>query len=156
MAANPTSPREEAERLRRQRAVLAEFGLHALRTQDLDELLQESTELIAEACDIELVKIVELLPGGTDMLIRAGVHWDPGVVGHARLGADSHSPAGYALKTDLPVVSPDVDAETRFEIPELLRRHGVRSMVNVVIRGEGPPFGVLEIDSRAPRGFDQD
>jgi GAF domain-containing protein len=32
----------------------------------------------------------------------------------------------------------------------------VKSTVNVVIRGEGGPFGVLEVDSRRYRHFDQD
>jgi two-component sensor histidine kinase len=109
---------------------------------------------VSEAMEIELVKVLQLLPDGETMLIRAGVNWDPGVVGHATFGAHSHSPAGYALQTDEPVISPDVTIEKRFEIPELLSQHGVKSMVNVVIRGGREPFGVLEVDARQKRNFD--
>jgi two-component sensor histidine kinase len=38
----------------------------------------------------------------------------------------------------------------------LLLQHGVKSTVNVVIRGDHGPFGVLEVDSRQLRSFGQD
>jgi two-component sensor histidine kinase len=156
MTVRGRSSGEEVERLRRQRAVLADFGQRAARTQDLDRLLQDATALVSEAIEIDLVKILELAPGGEHMVVRAGVNWRPGVVGHATIGADSRSPAGYALKTGEPVISRDVTAEHRFEIPALLTEHGVKSMVNVVIRGEYAPFGVLEVDARERRDFDDD
>lgn len=150
------SAETDVELLRRQRAVLARFGQHALRVDDLDVLLQEATELVSDAIGVKLVKVLQLLPGREMMLVRAGVNWKPGVVGHATFGADSHSPAGYALTTDQPVISPEVAREDRFAIPDLLREHGVKSMVNVVIRGSGPPWGVLEVDSPKDRTFDED
>jgi two-component sensor histidine kinase len=146
----------EAEKLRKQRAALARFGQHALRTNDLDELLHKASVNVSEAMEIELVKVLQLMPDGKTMLVRAGVNWNPGVVGHATFGAHSQSPAGYALHTDKPVISPDVALEKRFEIPELLWQHGVNSMVNVVIRGDREPFGVLEVDSRQKRHFDEE
>ena len=87
----------EVESLRKQAIALSRFGGHALRTHDLDALLQEAAELVSDATGIELVKVLELLPDGDTMLVRAGVNWNPGVVGHATFGADGRSPAGYAL-----------------------------------------------------------
>jgi hypothetical protein len=63
---------------------------------------------------------------------------------------------GYALHTNQPVITEDTEREVRFEIPKLLIEHSVRSTVNVVIRGEEGPFGVLEVDSRQLREFEQD
>lgn len=146
----------KVESLRKQRAALADFGGNALRSTDLDGLLQEATRLVSEALDVKLVKVLELLPGGDALLVRAGVNWNPGVVGHATLGAHADSPAGYALQTCEPVISNDVATERRFTIPDLLKEHGIRSMVNVVIRGEGEAWGVLEVDSPRHRNFDQD
>ena len=77
----------EVERLRQQAMALSHFGGHALRTHDLDALLQEAVKLVSEATGIELVKVLELLPDGETMLVRAGVNWNPGVVGHATFGA---------------------------------------------------------------------
>ncbi|WP_162912934.1 HWE histidine kinase domain-containing protein [Rhodospirillaceae bacterium SYSU D60014] len=127
-----------------------------MRTDNLDALLQEATALVSEAIEVELVKVLELLPDGEAMLVRAGVNWKPGVVGHATLGAHERSPGGYALQQDQAVISRDVATEERFEIPALLVDHGVKSMVNVVIRGEREAFGVLEVDSRRHRDFDED
>ncbi|HET8635785.1 MAG TPA: GAF domain-containing protein, partial [Acidobacteriaceae bacterium] len=150
------SNEQKLENLRKQREVLATFGGHALRTDDLDGLLHEATELISQALDVKLVKVLELLPDGDKLLVRAGVNWKPGVVGHATFGAHARSPAGYALQTCEPVISNDLATEARFEIPALLTDHGVESMVNVVIRGEGDAWGVLEVDSPAQRQFDSD
>jgi two-component sensor histidine kinase len=90
------------------------------------------------------------------VLVRAGVNWNPGIVGYEVFGAHARSPAGYALQTGEPVVSADTAGESRFEIPRMLIDHGVRSMVNVVICGEREAWGVLEMDSRQPRDFTED
>ena len=146
----------EAHKLRRQVSTLSEFGKRALRSDDIDGLLQEATRLVSDAIDVDLVKVLELLPGGENLLVRAGVNWNPGVVGQAKIPAHEGSSAGYALHKNQPVITEDTERETRFEIPELLSEHSVRSTVNVVIRGEDGPFGVLEVDSRQLRKFEQD
>ena len=139
----------EAHKLRRQVSTLSEFGKRALRSDDIDGLLQEATRLVSDAIDVDLVKVLELLPGGENLLVRAGVNWNPGVVGQAKIPAHEGSSAGYALHKNQPVITEDTERETRFEIPELLSEHSVRSTVNVVIRGEDGPFGVLEVDFAA-------
>jgi GAF domain-containing protein len=144
-----------AEKLRKQVATLASFGGRALGSSDIGELLQEATRLVSDAVEVDLVKVLELLPDGQSLLVRAGVNWNPGVVGHATIPAHGGSPAGQALRTNTPIIS-DIAAENRFKIPDLLLEHGVKSTVNVVIRGEHGPFGVLEVDSREHRLFGQD
>ena len=157
MSENQSAEQTTAEaRLRRQRAGLADFGLHAFEAEDLDELLNEAVAAVSDALDVRLVKILEWRPESGDFLLRAGVGWRPGVVGRAILPDDSQSPAGFALEQREPVVSHDISAETRFVIPPLLTEHDVRSMVNVIIVGEGEPFGVLEVDAPERRHFDED
>ena len=135
----------EAGKLRKQVATLACFGGRALRSSNIGELLQEATLLVSDAIEVDLVKVLELLPDGENLLVRAGVNWSPGVVGHATISADGGSAAGHALCTDEPVIS-DLTTESRFNIPTLLVDHGVKSTVNVVIRGDRGPFGVLEVE----------
>lgn len=142
--------------LRLQAAAIAEFGLLALRTHDLDGLLQRAATLVSGGLNISQAKVLELLPGGDRLLVRAGVGWGPDVVGKATIGADERSPAGYALQTGQPVVSENLLNELRFDMPPLLQEHGIKSAINVIIRGEGAPFGVLEVDSRQIREFTQD
>lgn len=145
----------DAAKLRKQVATLARFGGEALRSSEIGDLLQEATQLVSDAVEVDLVKVLELLPDGQTFLVRSGVNWNAGVVGHATIPADGGSAAGHALWTDAAVIS-DIATETRFTTPRLLIEHGVKSTVNVVIRGEGAPFGVLEVDSRERRAFGQD
>jgi two-component sensor histidine kinase len=146
----------DADRLRQQVSTLAKFGGHALRSGDIGDLLQQATQLVSDAIDVDLVKVLQLLPDGENMLVCAGVNWHPGVVGHATIPALDGSAAGHALRTNKPVISENIAAESRFLVPDLLVEHDVKSTVNVVIRGEKGPFGVLEVDSRQLRRFGQD
>lgn len=148
--------RTVGEKLRLQRAALADFGLFAFRCDDIDSLLHRAAELVAEALDVQFAKVLEHLPDREEMLIRSGVNWQPGVVGRETFGDHEKSPAGFALRVDHPVVSPDLAVEDRFAIPDVLLRHGVKSMVNVIIVGEKAPFGVLEVDAQEPRDFNDD
>ena len=144
--------------LMRQQATLARFGQLALRSQSLDEILSEACGLVSEALGTDLAKVLELQEDDATLLVRSGVGWKPGVVGHIRVPAEEASSAGHALLTGEPVVSSDIDRERRFSVPDFLRDNGVRALVNVVIiGGEGRrPYGVLEVDSRTPRQFGDD
>jgi len=108
-------------------ATLARFGGRALRSENIGELLQEATQLVSHAVEVDLVKILELLPDGQNLLVSAGVNWNPGVVGHATISAEGGSAAGHALRTDAPVIS-DVATERRFWDVELTEevRHVLR------------------------------
>ncbi|MGG5823507.1 sensor histidine kinase [Falsiroseomonas sp. HW251] len=136
-------------RLRQQRLVAA-FGAEALRNADFDDLLQEAARVASEGLGVELAKVLEYIPREDALLIRAGVGWRDGTVSVVKLGADTASPAGFALKTGEPVISNHLAGEARFRTPQIIAEHGVRRAVNVIVQGEsdGPPFGVLEADSR--------
>ena len=147
------SKRTPVLHMQQQQAALAQFGIEAFRTDDLDALLTNAAALAGQGLGVERAKVLELLPPGDKLLIRAGVGWEPGVVGNATIDADRASPAGYALLTGEPVTSEDLGNDGRFRCPEVLRRHGIKSAVNVIIRGNDGPFGVLEVDSHRARHF---
>jgi two-component sensor histidine kinase/putative methionine-R-sulfoxide reductase with GAF domain len=135
--------------------VLAKFGELALKSHDLDRILTEACRLVGEALSTDLAKVVELQEDGKTLLVRAGVGWKPGVVGHIRLTLAESSSEGHALKTGEMTISPNIDEETRFRYPPFLTDNGVKAIANVpIIGGEGkPPFGILQVDSREPREF---
>jgi two-component sensor histidine kinase len=144
----------EVERLRiRQQQILAEFGVLALKGTPFPELLQAATESAAEGLGAEFAKVLQFLPEQDRFLVRAGVGWGEGVVGVATIGADTASPAGYALRTGKAVISNHLDIEERFRTPELLLEYGIRRAMNVILGGECTPFGVLEVDSRSEGEF---
>lgn len=143
-----------ALRLRiRQQELLAELGVLALQGASFVEMLNHTARMTAEGLGAEYCKVLEYMPGENRLLVRAGVGWDEGVVGHATVGADLASPAGYALRTGKPVISNHLDNEQRFRTPELLLEHGIRRAMNVILQGDGSPFGVLEVDSRSDGEF---
>ena len=154
----PAEPAAVALRQRiRQQEILSELGVAALGRIPLQELLDSAVRMAAEGLEAELCKVLEYIPSENRLLLRAGIGWDPGVVGVASVGADLASPSGYALRTGKPVISNHLENEERFRTSELLRDHGVRRAINVILQGDGAPFGVLEVDSRSEGEFsDQD
>jgi two-component sensor histidine kinase len=121
----------------------------------LQELLDSAVRMTAEGLEAELCKVLEYIPSENRLLLRAGIGWDPGLVGVASVGADLASPSGYALMTGKPVISNHLENEERFRTSELLRNHGVRRAINVILQGDGKPFGVLEVDSRSEGEFSE-
>jgi two-component sensor histidine kinase len=103
----------------------------------------------------EFCKVLEYIPADNRLLVRAGIGWHPGIVGTATIGAALESPSGFALHTGKPVISNHLENEQRFRTPELLVEHGIRRAMNVILQGDGAPFGVLEVDSRSEGEFSQ-
>src|SRR5215467_12753536 len=139
----------------RQQELLAELGVLALQGTSFIELLNHTARVTAEGLGAEYCKVMEYIPQENRLLVRAGVGWDEGVVGHATIGADLASPGGYALRTGKPVISNHLENEQRFRTPELLVEHGIRRAMNVILQGDGAPYGVLEVDSRSPGEFSE-
>ena len=51
------------------------------------------------------------------------------------------------------MISNHLEIEERFRTPEILVRHGIHRAMNVILQGDGRPFGVLEVDSRSEDEF---
>ena len=147
---------EEIERRDRQQAAVAELGLTALASDDLDALMDETVALIAQTLKVEYSKIVELLPGGQQLLLRSGVGFEEGLVGRAREGAGLDSQPGYTLLSEEPVIVEDLGAEKRFGPPPLVHERGAVSGVSVMIHGRDGPFGVLGAFTTTRRTFSED
>jgi PAS domain S-box-containing protein len=139
-----------------QHAVIAELGQHALAGTDLSALMDEAVSLVAKTLEVEYCKVLELLPSGDALLLRAGVGWREGLVGHATVGALTNSHAGYTLLSNKPVLVEDLHTETRFSIPKLLYDHGIISAVSVIIQGQYRPFGVLTACTTSLQTFTQE
>ena len=126
----------------RQQAAVAELGRRALTGIDLGALMDEAAAIVASGLMVEYSNIFELLPDGTNLLLRAGTGWADGLVGQATLSAEGYAPASHALLLREPVIMDDLRTETRFRDSVLLRAHGVISGVSTVIQGQARPMAL--------------
>jgi PAS domain-containing protein len=157
-----------ASQLQAQReAAIGELRLAALTDLDIKTLLDRTVRLTAQVLEVPLVKLLELLPDGSGLRLRAGVGWMGEVVGKTVLGAGLDSQAGYTLKAGKPVVAGDLThepvivddlrTETRLTGPVLLREHGIVSGISVVIPDRPDrPYGVMGAHTTSHRIFTRD
>jgi PAS domain S-box-containing protein len=147
---------EELQARARQQAAVARLGQRALRQTDLAALMDETVALTAKTLNVEYCELLELLPESDDLLLRSGVGWKEGAVGHVTAEATLDSQVGYTLLFSEPVVVADLHEEKRFSGTHLLLNHGVVSGMSVVIQGRGKPYGVVGAHTRERRDFTGD
>ncbi len=136
-----------------QQALVADFGQRALAGTDLSTLMDEACVLLARALNADLAKVLELLPDRDVLLLRSGVGWNEGFVGHALVSTGPESQAGYILRSKGPVIVEDLRTETRFRGTPVLHKHNAISGVSVMIPGKDNPFGVLSVHTKSKRIF---
>lgn len=153
---HPSSIHGELEYRLKQQAVVAELGGDALLGVDLDALFDKTVQLVASVLNNEYCKVLELLPGGDFVFLRAGVGWRDGLVRKATVDTGLNSQAGYTLISKEPVIVKDLRTETRFDGPLLLREHGIVSGMSVIIHGRNGPWGVLGTHTKRYHEFTQD
>src|SRR6202171_121161 len=141
----------------RKQAVVAEIGRLALTGGQLKDLFAEAASLVARTLGVEYCKVLELLPDGDALILRAGVGWKEEYrVGQTTVSAGKESQAGFTLLADEPVVVEDLRTETRFSGAPLLHEHGVVSGLSVIIRGRERPYGLLGAYTASVRKFGTD
>ncbi|MGH3029592.1 MAG: PAS domain-containing protein [Gaiellaceae bacterium] len=147
------SEEQRLEAAARRQQALAELGQRALAGLPVPELMDEVVAAVAATLGVELVEIQELLQDGDSLLLRAGLGWKGGVVGHATLAASRRSQAGYTLLREEPVAVADMRTESRFDGRGLWDDYGVVSSGSVVIPGAERPYGVLAAHTATTRVF---
>src|SRR5512132_3000621 len=92
----------------RQQAAVAELGQRALAGIDLKMLMDEAVSLVVQALEVECSGILELLPEGDELVVRASSGWniDPSL--ELRIPAGQASQSGYTLLSREAVVVEDV------------------------------------------------
>lgn len=151
---------DEKELMRRlaQQNAVARFGSFALGEQELQKVMDRAVQVAAEVLQVPFTKILQFADSAEHLVLRAGVGWANGLVGHGKVGIERESQAGFTLMSAEPVIVKDLPSETRFNGPKLLRDHKVRSGISVVISGlmsNERPFGVFGIHATDNRDFDR-
>jgi PAS domain S-box-containing protein len=147
----------DLEQMVKRQRVLADFGDFALRSDILDEVLTAACRLVGEALGTTRAKILEIQEGGDFLLVRAGVGWNPNVVGQVRLEMTEKSSESFSIKAGKPVVTRDIREESRFEIPDFMKEAGVIALANApIFLPGGKAYGLLQVDSTEPCDFGQE
>ena len=66
------------------------------------------------------------------------------------------TPTGRALLLNQPIIIADARKDTRLQLPQFMREHGVVSSLVVVVQGRGRAFGGLGVHTTKPRTFNAD
>jgi PAS domain S-box-containing protein len=152
--------RKRAERaLRRQaerQAAVARLGQSALAGWNATSLAEEAVRVLSDTLEVELAHVLELLPEGDTLLLRAGAGWKEGLVGSATLSARALAEAGCDLLSSDPQRLDDFPAQPHWQGFTLLREHQVVSGLSVTVPGRERPLGVLGAYSRTARDFSEE
>jgi PAS domain S-box-containing protein len=138
-----------------QQAAVARMGQSALLNKSISALMDEAVALVAQSLQVEFCHILEILPSGNAMVLKAGIGWHEGLVRQALLSLNDCQ-ANYTLVTKEPIIIEDLRRETRFNSPPLLEEHGIISGVSVPICGINGNYGVLGVYTDRKRAFNQD
>jgi two-component sensor histidine kinase len=142
-------------KLFRQQAAIAGFGSFALRENDLLKVLTEAAKVCSECLSVPFSKVCRYREAENDLLIEAGHGWKAGVVGNVVSRADETSPQGRAFITGQPSICNDLRRDNEFVLPAFYAEHGIVSTIDVLIKGNGKPYGVLEIDNNKQHDYDE-
>jgi signal transduction histidine kinase len=137
-----------------QQAGIAELGRLALTGTSPQELMERAVSLVASTLQVDYVRVLEVLPDGQNLLLRAGMGWRPGLVGTATIPLENTQVDLF--ESNEPLVIEDFQTDTRFEASWLLREHYVRSGIRAAIHGEPRPFGDLAAYTKERRLFTEE
>ena len=144
---------EELSARASQQAAVARLGQRALDGQSVSDLARDAAALVTEVLGVEFASVLELLPDGDTLLLRAGSGWQEREPERLELGQAGWSQAWRTLHSGEPMVVENLPGEPGLSAPPMLRRHGVVASVTVVIPGGEKPFGVLAADTTQQRRF---
>jgi two-component sensor histidine kinase len=139
-----------------QQEAVARLGERALTATDMQQFFNDAVAVIAEILNVTLVKILELVPGDAELMLRAAVGFDPELVGKAYVPTARDSQAGYTLAAGQPVIVENLATETRFSGAWLLHDHAAVSGISIPIAGrDGRAYGVLTAHTITRRKFSE-
>lgn len=156
---NISESRQVLEQLRirnRQQAAIVHLGQLALSGQPKQAIFDEAVRQVALVLDADCSGVLERHSDAAEFVVRAGIGWNPGIVGSGRIRADIRAPAGYAAITGQPVVVPDIINDTRFGVSPLVSAHGWRSGMAAPILDRSRPYGALCVLARTVRQYGAD
>ncbi len=154
-----TGRKKAEEKLRMQakfQTAITQLGHIALAGTNLQDLINQATLLVKQTLEVTYAKTLKFMPEKNAFLLISGQGWNNTIQGQTVVPGGKGSQAGYTIQTLQPVVVKDLNQETRFSGPALLKDHGVVSGISVIIRTGARPFGVLGAHTDQSRIFTEE
>jgi PAS domain S-box-containing protein len=152
----PHRAEQELRTRARQQAAVAALGQRALAGRKLDALLHDAARTVADVLEVDRVDVLELTADAEALMLRAGAGPSPGAVGEVRVMRYASTLASFAIESQGPVISPDLQADTRFDESTILTAAGIVSSLACPIGVRERPFGVIGAHSRTRHRFSED
>jgi two-component sensor histidine kinase len=146
----------DLKKVRTHADVLAKLAYLASAKTPSEGLFDAAVILVANAIEVDHVKILRYRPASGDLIMEAGTGWRDGVVGSATFSAGLSSPPGRTDQTGQPVVIEDLGKAKGFVPSPVLADHGIVSLLNVPLQIDGAAWGVFEADSTEKCDFSAD
>jgi signal transduction histidine kinase len=146
----------EARRRTRQHAAVADLGQRSLAGGPTHELLDAACKALTRELGADLAGVLEFATTRDHLVMCAGTGWPDGAVGAVTAQVGRGSQAGFTLMLGAPVLTSDLETESRFTVSESIIAQGARSTISTPIPGAAAPFGVLGVFSRRRAHFDED
>ncbi|MDQ6696148.1 MAG: SpoIIE family protein phosphatase, partial [Actinomycetota bacterium] len=150
----------EGSSVAQQQAAVAELGRLAVEGAPLDRLMGLTVVSLARVLHTDSAVVLELLPSGEALRVRAAVHGGQNLASDHLEGitvpSGRKSQAGYTLAVGVPVIASDLTTEERFTSAASAHGHDVRSGVTAMIGWADRPWGVLGAHSCQVRSYSND
>lgn len=138
--------------LSQQRAVI-EISSQALLGSNLDQLIQQTLELLRSNLRMEYGEISRYYPQSKTFQPLASIGWKVDYFAQPPRELEHDSFARFICEQEEVVVISDFAKDQRFKLPYFLEANNLSSGMAVVIRGKEEFFGILGIYSEKPRTF---
>jgi two-component system cell cycle sensor histidine kinase/response regulator CckA len=137
----------------RQLDAIAELSEQGFASRDLEALFDQGARAAAGGLGVSFAVLLEPLPSGDLLLVRAGTGWDAGVVGACLEHARRAPAVARVLQHGTPVIDDAPAWLTSNGGLTFLAQHGATSGAAVAVPGAGGAQAILAAFSDGPRVF---
>jgi len=138
-----------------QQAAVAKLGQKGLSGIELDLLMEEATELVAETLDVEYCRIMKEEEDGNQTML-ASVGWEKEKEIESSKKDANQNIFCYTLYSNDSTVTGTNDKKESINAFSLLKDHGLVSGMDVLIGSRDNPFGTMNVHTTQQRLFTED
>jgi diguanylate cyclase (GGDEF)-like protein/PAS domain S-box-containing protein len=147
---------QSSQRQSSRQSLVAAFGQLALQNPGLGELIARTTDTLEKGLQPEFSRYLALAPDEVRLQLKAGTGWSGSWADQVKFDAVTEAQDRFSIGTRETSLIEDYATEARHRASPVLKDHGIRSGLEVLVWGVHGPYGLLGVYSRVPGAFAQD